>query len=109
MASSPLSDEPIVIEKDTPVDDRGYTPQDYEAIRRSRVKHAISLLGGNGVRAFFLVSVEEVMALDDRLEGKTAALALDFALQAFEPPDYAELFAPHIERALEQDEDPRPS
>lgn len=109
MAHNPLSDDPIVIPKGAAVDENGYTAQDYEAIRRSRVKHAISLLGQNGIRAFFIVSVEEILALDDRLEGRTAAAVLDLALSEYTPPDYKDLFAPFIERVLESesDEDPR--
>jgi hypothetical protein len=111
MAHGPFSDETIVIPKGAAVDDRGYTEQDYEAIRRSRVKHAISLLGQNGIRAFFLVSVEEILALDDRISGRQAAAVLDLALQEYTPPDYKDFFAPFIERVRvgDPDEDPKPS
>jgi len=111
MANSPLSDKPIEIPEGTPVDDRGMTEMDYEAMRRSRVKHALALLNQNGVKPFFLVSVEEVMALDDRLDPRRAAAALDLCAREYVRPLYGELFAPFIKKALEHtpDEDPRTS
>jgi hypothetical protein len=105
MTNSPLSDAPIVIPKGEPVDENGYTRQDYEAMRRSRVKHAISLLNQNGVKPFFIVSVEEVMALDERLDGRRAAAALDLCAREYVRPGYAELFAPYIKKALEHNPD----
>lgn len=104
---SPLSTDPLEIPEGTPTDERGMTRQDYEAIRRSRVKHAIGLLTQNGVKPFFLVSVEEVMALDDRLDGRLAAAALDLAVMEFDRPDYSEFFADAIAKTLEKaSEDP---
>ena len=109
--NGPLGDNTIEVPEDAPVDEQGNTREYYEAIRRSRVKHALSLLNGNGIKPFFLISVEEVMQLDSRLDGRLAAAALDLAAREWSRPDYAEMFAPFIERTLEHaaNEDPQPS
>lgn len=109
--NGPLGDNVIEIPEGAPVDDQGNTREHYEAIRRSRVKHALSLLNGNGIKPFFLISVEDIMNLDERLDGRLAAAVLDLACIEWERPDPAEMFAPFIERTLEHaaNEDPKPS